>query len=108
MRSQFFLKIASKTAKLVSEQRLYYEGLELNNEKLLIDYKIKSGDMLTLKVYLKKRFNKNRRFFRNTKSLFFKIDKPTVLDEETDSQVYTSSYLPEIGFKGNPQIKCSN
>ena len=87
---------------MVSEQCLFYEGLELNNDKSLLDYKIKPGDTLTLKVSIKFK-QKNRSQLDSNKLiklLFLQIDKVTVLDEDTDEHVYSSNHLPEIGFKG--------
>ncbi len=35
---------------MISEQHLFFNGCELENEKTLIDYKINPGDTLNLKV----------------------------------------------------------
>ena len=63
---------------MISEQHLYFKGVELENEKVLADYKIYYTDILRLK-----------------------LDPVTASD---DGEYVEKAYMPEVGFKGTNLI----
>ncbi|RMZ96708.1 Ubiquitin carboxyl-terminal hydrolase 48 [Brachionus plicatilis] len=72
--------IASQISRLMSEQHLIFNNIELDNDRTLIDYKINKGDLLVLKLD--------------------QIDSN--MDE--DSSHYEMAHVPEVGFKGSNLI----
>lgn len=64
---------------MISEQHLFFQNIELENDKCLIDYRIHFTDVLHLKV------------------------DPIMPDDDTNSS-HDYVHLPEIGFKGTNLI----
>ncbi len=63
---------------MISEQHLFFKGVELENEKVLAHYRIHHTDILRLKL------------------------DPVIVSE--DSEHVDEVYLPEVGFKGTNLI----
>lgn len=73
--------IASQISRIISEQHLFFNNVELDNEKTLIDYKINKGDVL-----------------------YLRLDQITN-NMDDDSSHYEMAHVPEVGFKGSNLIK---
>jgi hypothetical protein len=63
---------------MISEQHLFFKGVELENDKVLADYRIHYTDILRLK-----------------------LDPVTA---SNDTECVEANYLPEVGFKGTNLI----
>lgn len=65
---------------MISEQHLFYNSVELDNERTLLDYSILPGDII-----------------------YLKIDQ--AVSEDIDQSSFEFAHLPEIGFKGTNLLK---
>ncbi|CAF0845967.1 unnamed protein product, partial [Brachionus calyciflorus] len=67
--------IASHISRIISEQHLFFNNSELDNDKKLIDYRINKGDVLYLRL------------------------DPISNSMDEDSSQYEMAHVPEVGFK---------
>lgn len=77
---QLKVQIVSKLSRLISEQHLFFQNIELENEKSLADYRIHYTDVLYLKL------------------------DPITVNDENEKSNYEFAHLPEVGFKGTNLI----
>jgi hypothetical protein len=83
---------------MISEQHLFFRGNELENDKILADYKINKGDTLQLKVILNILMYYIK--FDSLECFSKKLDQSNKNFDDHDSQHYELAHLPEVGFKG--------